>query len=464
MNTLLKQWTRSSSYQVGTLFVALIFLGLLFAWFWTLIGSNDWLLAEPKNTVKAELRGLIALRNESTSTRLLNEVFLRGTQQDNGFFYAVTDENGQFVGGNLREWPQSVKQNVDRGTIHFEVPHSDLPDIAGSRFPFSNHFDITAQMHQFLSGETLLVGRDIDDLEVAQYVATSLGWAVIAVLLAICGLSFGVAYYVASRFDRMSQTTAEIMRTGNLSRRLFVDSSWDDLSRYATLLNSMLRELEFRVDGIRSVADNIAHDLRTPLMRLRSSIDEHTSTEAKEILLDDLDRVLHDFQSLLRISSIEAGKDTLEVAELDVGTLCDDAVSMYEPIATDKNISIKGEVSPVTIAGDRDLLFQAIANVIDNAVKFTPPYGAVSYSIKKHEHNAVITVSDTGPGIPPQLRARAIERFSRLDTSRSVSGNGLGLPLAVAIVRRHSGDLFLSHPRKGTGLSVEINLPLAPAR
>jgi signal transduction histidine kinase len=289
---------------------------------------------------------------------------------------------------------------------------------------------------------------------------TWIGASLFLVLLLILVLSYGVAYYVGTRFERIAATTRRIIATGNLRERLPVDSSWDDLSKLAVLLNTMLAELEHRVDGIKAVSDNIAHDLRTPLMRLRTSIEALEHAEERIELLADLDQTLGIFNSLLRISAIEAGQQPLASSEVDLNALIADAAALYEPVATEHGIALQVEAGAPAVTADRDLLFQALANLIDNAVKFSPVGGTVRISAATESDRVSIRVADQGPGIPLQDRERVLNRFQRLDASRSTPGNGLGLPLVLAIARRHGGSLSLQEAQPGGGLCVAIALPL----
>ncbi|MEM1186967.1 MAG: HAMP domain-containing sensor histidine kinase [Pseudomonadota bacterium] len=303
--------------------------------------------------------------------------------------------------------------------------------------------------------------------EAIQAELRTVGWVMILLLALIFALSWGVAYYVATRFERIAATTGRIIETGNLRERLSVDSSWDDLSKLAVLLNRMLAELEARVDGIKSVSDNIAHDLRTPLMRLRTRIEADTEGGTRDELLAELDHTLDIFRSLLRISSIEAGKQTLALAQVDAGALLADAAALYEPLAEEKAVRLVAKVQELTVEADRDLLFQALANLVDNALKFTPAGGEVHCVARREADGVVLAVEDSGPGIPADERDLVLRRFVRLDDSRSAPGNGLGLPLVLAIARRHGGSLELAEATPGKappGLRVTLRLPRVAGR
>jgi len=451
---------RSSSYQVGGLFAGLMLLGVFFVWYWLVIASDNTLLRESEAAVEAELRAFRLAERLGGPSGLTD--FLRARVRDDpSYFYALRLPDGTLESGNLPAWPQD-RDDAGNGTFLFEVRHADVPGGEPSSRPESDHFDVMARRHVLEDGRELLVGRDVDDLEIAQFVAEAFGWAMVAILLSICALSIGVAYYIASRFKRIAATTERIIATGNLRERLQVDGDWDDLSKLSKLLNQMLEELASRVDGIQSVSDSIAHDLRTPLTRLRTSIEANVNGDQRVVLLEEIDDVLRIFNSLLRISSIEAGKQPIELKPVEIHSLIADVVDLYEPLATDAEIDLRiGADQELFVAGDRDLIFQALANVLDNAIKFSPRGGVVSVSERRVGGDALISVMDSGPGIPREERAQALERFGRLDASRSSPGNGLGLPLAVAVARRHGGDLHLERGEGDTpGLSVRLRLPL----
>jgi signal transduction histidine kinase len=451
----------SSSYQVGMLLAVLVSLGVFFVSYWLVIASDNALLREPEEAIRAEIRSFQMV--ERLAGRSGVEELLRNAMAHNDdYFYGYRDEKGTWLEGNIPEWPDRFER-LNEGTLLFEIEHGLLPDRPASARLGSEHFDVMAKVHTLSDGSQLIVGRDVDDLQIAQWVAEAFGWAMIIILLVICALSFGVAYYVTSRFTRIAATTERIIATGNLGERLQVDSTWDDLSKLSRILNRMLEELEARVDGIQSVTDSIAHDLRTPLTRLRASITTLVSGQAGEALVEEVDGLLRIFSSLLRISAIEAGKAPMASSEICLETLTRDMIDLYEPLAREKGQVLVHSPSNSTssvVTGDADLLCQAVANLLDNAVKFTPAGGTITVRNVRHGELAALEVLDTGPGIPPEQRERALQRFGRLDASRSLPGNGLGLPLAAAIIRRHGGSVTLEEAGSGvSGLRVTVRLP-----
>jgi signal transduction histidine kinase len=270
-----------------------------------------------------------------------------------------------------------------------------------------------------------------------------------------------ISLFVVNRINMIGATAREIIDTGDLSRRISVDSSWDDLSNLAQVLNGFLARVESLMEGIRSVSDNIAHDLRTPLTHLRHQIEELKSQPVTDVEIDALlaesDQILAIFHSLLRIANIEKGKRHQAFEEVNLSELLQDVTELYEPLAEEKYIPLLlTQEDRIMVKGDRHLLFQLFANLLSNAIKFSPPESEVTVSIQKERGRASIVVSDHGYGINAAEKEAVFQRFYRGDTSRSSEGNGLGLSLVKAVVDLHQGAIMLedNHP----GLRVRVRL------
>jgi signal transduction histidine kinase len=267
------------------------------------------------------------------------------------------------------------------------------------------------------------------------------------------------------RLEDINDTSREIM-AGDLSRRVPTRGTTDDFDQLAGNLNAMLDEIERLMGGIRHVSDNIAHDLRTPLTRLRHKLetlrDRSLGEEERQARIEEsvqqADQLLATFSALLRIARIEAGGYRLQISEVDLGALIHDAAEFYEPSAEEKQLELSVRVDGrPTLQADRDLLFQAVANLIDNALKFTPPGGHISISASEVGGRMYLRVADTGPGIPEEDRTAVLERFHRLESSRSTSGSGLGLSLVSAVARMHQADFELSN--NAPGLVARLTFP-----
>lgn len=288
-----------------------------------------------------------------------------------------------------------------------------------------------------------------------------LSFLIMVLMSIVVMVSFLISTFVVSRINTIAATAREIMDTGDLSRRISIDTHWDDLSNLAQVLNGFLSRIESLMDGIREVSNNIAHDLRTPLTHLRNQIEELKSrpvTDADiDALLAESDQILAIFQSLLRIANIEKGRLYQSFEAVNLSILLQDVAELYEPLAEEKSIRLilQQEDRPV-IKGDRHLLFQLFANVLGNAIKFSPPDSEVSVKIDMGENGVSILIDDHGPGINASEKEAVFRRFYRGDTSRSTEGNGLGLSLVKAIVDSHQGSIALEDNNPGLRVRVVL--------
>jgi signal transduction histidine kinase len=278
-------------------------------------------------------------------------------------------------------------------------------------------------------------------------------------MLIVVLVSFFISVFVVSRINRISYTAQHIIDTGDLSQRISVDSNWDDLSDLARTLNNFLERIESLMQGVRDVSDSIAHDLRTPLTRLRNQLENARRSPLNTLdittLLSEADNMLETFNALLRISNIEKGKRHQAFSPVELAVILHDVIELYEPLAEEKNISINVSYAEASsIMGDRDLLFQLFANVLDNAIKFSPPEGTISIATIDKGKKLQITIADQGIGIPKTESEKVFNRFYRTEKSRNTLGNGLGLSLVKAIVEVHSGSATLHNNNPGLKIAI----------
>lgn len=269
-------------------------------------------------------------------------------------------------------------------------------------------------------------------------------------LLVIAG--YLISIFVVTRINRIADTADEIMSTGDLTKRLKVDSRWDDLSFLSQVLNNMLDKIEKLMSGVQHITETIAHDLRTPLARLRNKLD----AQKDEQLVTEVDGLLKTFNSLLSLSSIESGRQTLKFVAFDLQKLIEDAVGLYDPLAHEKNQHITTKTINASYTGDRDLMFQVVANLLDNAIKFTPEGGEIHIEMVRHEHGCKVHIDDNGPGIPLKYKHKVFERFYRDPSQQSQQGAGLGLSLVNAVLKLHNASIQLVE--RNSGLRVTLNL------
>ncbi len=299
--------------------------------------------------------------------------------------------------------------------------------------------------------------------ETRSLIVRTLGWGFgITLLLGVAG-GLMMSRSTVRRIEAINATSREIIQ-GDLSRRIPTEGSGDDFDRLTENLNSMLDQIETLMDGVRHVSDNIAHDLKTPLTRLRNRLEtinvrpEPDSSDVEEAIAE-ADSLLATFNALLRIARIEAGHRKSDFADVNLSNVVSDVVELYEPLAHERGQSLNVSVEEnLTVRGDRDLLFQAVNNLLDNAVKYAPEGGRVEVGLTRHNSNARIVIYDSGPGIPEADRERVFGRFVRLESSRSAPGNGLGLSLVAAVAKLHRADITLGG---SGGLEVTIGFPLA---
>ena len=372
---------------------------------------------------------------------------------DRSNIYLLTDPLRRPLVGNLEQWPSASEGPA--GWLEFRVKQQS-GDEQWHRAR-ARSFRLREQLW-------LLVGRDMHELtQVRSLILEAFGWgAGVTLLLALAG-GYTLSRTVTRRLDVINEASREIM-SGQLGRRIPRSGSDDEFDELVSHLNTMLDRIEALMNDVRRVSDSIAHDLKTPLTRLRNeleSIREGVGDETSvERALQEADSLLATFNALLRIAHIESGRRRAGFAKLDLARVAQDVAELYQPLAEDKGLRFTTEVDGgAKLHGDRDLLFQAIANLVDNAIKYTPAPGQVSLSLESSNKCARITVADRGPGIPEAVRDKVFERFYRNEDSRHTPGSGLGLALVKAVVQLHDGRITLDDD--DPGLRVELDLPLS---
>jgi signal transduction histidine kinase len=316
----------------------------------------------------------------------------------------------------------------------------------------------------------MLIGRDLSEPERFRAVVQR----ALMVALGMMGLgALAIWYFVGrralKRIDSVSEASARIME-GDLTQRLPVMGTGDEFDRLSENLNAMLGRIGTLNEGLKQVSDNIAHDLKTPLTRLRNRAEaalagERKSAEYREALeatIAESDQLIRTFNAILMISRLEAGYSAESVTKVDLADAVRDVVELYEPAAEDVGVALEAKLEGhFVVVGNRELIGQALSNVVDNAIKYSAgatENARVAVSVEHVGHEIHLVVADNGPGIPEEAdRQRATERFVRLEESRSQPGSGLGLSFAKAIMRFHGGKLDLSS--NNPGLSAAMIFP-----
>ncbi len=432
---------RSYTFRLALLYTALslgsvvVLLGFIY---WATAGYMD---RQTDETIEAEIRGLAEQyrrRGLAGLTAVIAERVAR--DPDGAAVYLLADDDYDPVVGNLNRWPDVP--TTEDGWMRF-----GLLDWGRDK---SEQHEARARTFLLRGGLHLLVGRDVRELESIRRLILNALLSGLAITTALAlGAGLLVSSRVARRVEAITQTGREIME-GDLSQRVPTNGSGDDFDQLAANLNRMLERIEGLMAAVRQVSDNIAHDLRTPLTRLRTRLelaqaaDPRQAREAVDQAVEDAEELLATFNALLRIARIESGSRRSAFATFDLAGLVHDVGELYEPLASDKGqqLIVKAE-GAISVRGDRDLLFQALTNLVDNAIKYTPQGGRVVLAATPGDRGPEVMVADTGPGIPPELREKVFQRFFRADDSRATPGSGLGLSLVRAVADLHGASIGL---------------------
>jgi signal transduction histidine kinase len=410
-------------------------------------------------TIDAEIARLTELYGEGGLRQLVASVERRA-RAPGGSIFIVSTAAGEYIAGNIVASPMLAAQG--------DALDETIYRRRGEGEEILHH--ALARLVVLPGGFRLLVGHDIGDHRVLrrilrQGLGESLLW------LALVGTLGGlfVAYRLLERVDAMSASARRIM-AGDLDQRLEETGAGDELDRLAENLNAMLARIGELMTGLREVSDNIAHDLKTPLTRLRNRAEEISRADASAEetraalggIIAESEALIRVFDALLTIARAEAGYSSDMMTDVDAGEIAADIVELYEPLAEEQGAQLHADVGArLMVRGNRELLGQALVNLVDNALKYgaEAEKPAVLVSARRVGGSIEICVADQGPGVPPQDRERVIGRFVRLESSRSRPGSGLGLSLAAAVARLHHGSLRLED--NAPGLRVVVSLPAA---
>ncbi|MGD0150486.1 MAG: ATP-binding protein [Xanthobacteraceae bacterium] len=462
--TALGKLLRTTAFQLtlAYLLIFIVFAVSLLGYF--ALNTRRLITEQITTTVDTEISGLREQYNQGGIRRLVIVVDLR-SRRPGSSLYLVTTATGEGLAGNVGSLEPGVLDHP--GWLETNYRRLEAPE--------GNDHRALVQVVQLPGGFRLLVGRDLEERERLFGIIANAGqWSLALVIVLGLAGGFFVSRRVLNRIEAMTETAQTIM-AGDLAGRLPVAGTGDELDRLAEHLNAMLERIEALMRGLKEVSDNIAHDLKTPLTRLRnrceqalrgaSGVDDYRA--ALEATIAESDDLIRTFDALLMIARAESGQARDNMTEFDAAEIARDVGELYEPLADEKGIALTVE-APVAapVRGNRELVSQALANLIDNAIKYAGPNGKVNgapaeivVKAGNDGERIALSVADRGPGIAEADRGRVVERFVRLEQSRSEPGSGLGLSLAAAVARLHGGELKLedNHP----GLRSTIALPRA---
>ena len=448
--------------RTATARMVLLNLGLAFITTSVLAGFIYWstiavIEDEVRETVAAEIRGMAEQFLESGLGRLVAVIDERTSPDANPeAVYLLADRNGHRIAGNLGDWPPSIKPDGSWQTLNLIRVDLNATVLVGAR--------------AFVLGQgyELLVGRDMRArAEFRERVVRSLiGAGIIAFILSLAA-GYLLSRYMLRRVETIGLTSRQIV-AGDLTKRVPVRGTGDEFDRLAISLNEMLARIEELMTGMRVVTDSVAHDLRSPLTRLKARLElalakpEDTDEHAKALgtALDETDGLLKMLSSLLEIARTEAGLDREHMSDVDLSDMIDNLAELYEPAAEEKGLSLHVDASEhAIVTGHRELLAQAASNLIENAIKFSLHGGRIDVLVIKLDGVTKLIIRDQGPGIPEADREAVLQRFVRLDSARSTRGTGLGLSLVAAVAKLHDATLELGDNQPG--LTVTLTFPSA---
>lgn len=364
--------------------------------------------------------------------------------------YRLEDASGRVLASNLDRWPDAL---ID-AQFRYELP-SQRP--SGSQ--------IIVRFARLPDGSRLLVGFDEDEIaQVRRDLYRAVLWGLPPTMLLAIGSSLLLTRASRRQVRNITDSAHRIMQ-GDLTHRIECSGSGDEFDALSETLNEMLDRIQLAVAAIRSATDNIAHDLRTPLTRHRVRLEralqdppapEHFEEWTRRNLAE-VDHILATFNALLRLATIESGTLRAGFAPLDLAVVARDAVEMYEAAAGESGVRVQCDLAThARMEGDRDLLFQAVVNLLDNALKAAPNGSTVTVKLKRDQSRLILSIADQGPGVPAALREKVFERLYRGDEARGSRGHGLGLPIVRAVARLHAGNCTLRARDDGTAGAVAV--------
>lgn len=437
--------------------LAMLYVGLFCSSMAVLLGLYYWLnvhapLDVARQQVAADARAMAQIYILDGGKVLTRRLEMRAASLSHRkAFHAFIDRDGKVVTSNLPSWPKTVAA----GWRRFEA------DVY--RDGEENDHEALVLDRKFDDGARLLIGRDIEDIDDSEeQIRSAAAWMIGGTLL--LGLLGGVlmSNAIHKRIDAVNSAARKVI-SGDLSGRIAIRGSGDDFDRLGETLNLMLAKIEGLLESVRRVSDNVAHELRTPLQRLLVDLEEFQAAQDPERqrslcveAIDEARRLHHVFDALLRIARIESGRHVSDTRVFNLSQLAEDAIDSYRLAAEEKRVSLQAEIDAnVSISGDPDLIFQALSNLLENALKYTPAGSRIVLRVDNRAGGKAIEVTDDGPGVPADDLAHLTERFYRASVTHHLPGEGLGLSLVAAIAAAHGAKMSVSNNKPG--LSVKLS-------
>lgn len=443
----LNELWRTTTFRLTLIYGLIFALGTVALLGMVYLQSAVYLTQRVDGILSTEADALARSPRQVLSQRIDEALALNGGQTN---VFAMFSANGDWIAGNLHALPPSLHVNGRP----VEVPPTAV-------FPA----DARLIARKLASGDELVVGRDVKQLrEMRSIIASALIWS--GALIIVVGLACGVALSVRPlQRLRVLRVAADDIASGDLKRRMPTSDRHDELDMFAATVNYMMGEVERLMSEVKGSTETIAHDLRTPLTRARAQlhrIQQAKAFEPGEIarVIAEIDEVLERFRALLRISELEARERQGGFSHIELAEIIDKVVELYQPLAEQDGVRLSSAGGRAAmIHADPKLLFEAVSNLVDNAIKFSASGGEVTVRLGEDYAQPRIIVEDNGPGIAAEERAAVLQRFYRSDRSRLIPGSGLGLSVVAAIVRLHRFELTLVDAEPGLRVVIDCRAP-----
>lgn len=457
-----KRVFRTSAFRLAliyaTLFSALTATTLGFI-YWSTRGQIE---SQVDTRLRLETDFLINLYKSGALPELLEAIQRRNQIDTYGRFYYLAHSDASATANQQADDNSLIRLKSTRS--HTTRNMGDVADLPpGSTRAYN---PVRVAETELSNGLKLTIGHEISDEQALldHTFVLVVGATGLTLLFSLFG-GMWIGSSVLRRIDSVNRTAADIM-SGDLSRRLSVTERNDEFDEVSTKLNQMLDRIEDLMSGMQQVTNNVAHDLRSPLTRLRNRLevtllekrDSENYREVMEEAIGDADSLIQTFNSMLSIARLEAGIDAVEWNDTNIGDLLTELAELYEAVAEDSDLTFNSDIadSP-TLYCNKHLIAQCITNLLDNSIKYTGVDGEVALHLAGNDEQFTVTVSDNGPGIPEEERERVFERFVRLENERNSAGNGLGLSLVKAVVRIHGASLALEDNNPGLKTIITFN-------
>lgn len=463
MSSLLQLW-RTTTVRLTAIFILLFVVFSILLLAFIAYQSSIQIQQSQTRAIDREVEVLRAIDQRQGVRGIIFAVARLASQPGPGIYY-LGDNNGLQIVGNISNVPANVLDSEGIYSFDYTSPgfNQDTLEEEGT----TGYAVVRSLLLD--SGLRLVVGRDVVERRgFTAIVVQGFFYAVLGILVFSVLAGALTARRVLRRIDAINATSSKIM-SGNLSERIPVTDRNDEFDALATSLNAMLDRIEGLLQGLKEVTDNVAHDLKTPLTRLRNKAEaalrdpnEASRQDALETTIAESDKLIRTFNALLMIARAEAGAPSGAFADVDISAVVRDVADLYEPVAEEAGMTLTTDVGDgIRLRANRELIGQALVNLIENGLKYFDGAegraGAIHVAAGIADGRLRITVSDNGPGIPAEDRPRVVQRFVRLEKSRTEPGSGLGLSLVAAVARLHRGELRLEDNQPG--LTAVLDLP-----